>query len=108
VSLIPETFRLLGHSIRVRRIRADEPIDDDGVWLKPRCEIAVATVGSVVSYQEHSFYHELAHAWLDVIDPELSKDERAVDLLGGLIHQFEKTKRGDLLKKDPKEPDART
>lgn len=44
--------------------------------------------------QEHVFYHELVHLILShMYEKKLTKDEKFVDGLAGLIHQFMKTRK---------------
>ena len=45
---------------------------------------------------EHTFYHELAHCLLEgTTKPQLSNNEKFVDSLGCMIHQYEQTRRGE-------------
>ena len=46
---------------------------------------------------EHTYCHELVHALLWAIgQPELSRNEEFVDLLGAAIHHYHQTKKGEL------------
>ena len=59
-----------------------------------RNEITLYTHNLAASVVEHTFYHELAHCLLYYAGrDDLSKDEQLVDIIGGLLAQYEATKR---------------
>ena len=91
---VPSSFKLLGHSIRVKENPA--PINDDvyGVALYPKNEIHLFTGELSDSVAHHTFCHELVHFLLHYAGrADLAEDENLVDLLGGLLAQYEATKR---------------
>ncbi len=45
---------------------------------------------------EHTFFHELAHAFFEAAGwPKMSADEDCVDLMGSLLHQYAQTSKGE-------------
>jgi hypothetical protein len=53
-------------------------------------QIKESLVGDV---KQHTFYHELTHAILYVMEHELAEDEEFVTKFSDLLYQFEKTKK---------------
>ena len=91
---VPRKFKLLSHTIRVKENPA--PINDDvyGVALYPKNEIHLFTGELSDSVAQHTFCHELVHFLFHYAGREdLAEDESLVDLIGGLLAQYEATKR---------------
>lgn len=101
--VIPQSFQLFGKTIEVttKPDLWNAHSDRIGQWepLDQRIVIQADTpqMQRHRESKEQTFYHELAHALLEGAGRnELSKDEGLVDALGSLLHQFEKSKQGDL------------
>ena len=63
-------------------------------YIEARIYIAEKARGKKLSkqVQEQIFYHELIHAMLDAIGyDELGQDEKFVNSMGTLLHQFQRT-----------------
>lgn len=93
--VIPKKFCYLGHTVQVVWMAESEAEENHGLWVPSHCEIRISPK-PCDSFREHAFCHELSHAWLDVVEPKLSKDEAKVDLMGALVHQFLNTAKGEL------------
>lgn len=50
-------------------------------------------ISSKEDVKQHTFYHELTHAILYVMEHELAEDEDFVNKFSDLLYQFEKTKK---------------
>lgn len=105
---IPKQFDLLGRTWKVLPMTAarekavikenkydkeDELLgfcskDESRIYLKP---------GQSVESTMHTFLHELGHAIIHLMGWEFTEEdeERFVDLLGGMLHQFLKSKKGN-------------
>jgi hypothetical protein len=98
---IPSSFQIANRSYTVRYASATELKTkgwkgSDGVHSGERAEI-ILRPGLHKEYEWHTFLHELVHAMLEALGrDDLSKDEMFVDILGGAIHQFLKTRKGKL------------
>lgn len=69
-------------------------MDKYGVAEYPINEIRLYTVGLPNSVEHHTFCHELVHFLLHYAGrDDLADDETLVDTLGGLLAQYEATKR---------------
>lgn len=100
--MIPSEFNILGHTIHVI-------VDNDychnnectGRFIEWENKIIIAdrykTPKTWRKYEqsivEHTFYHELTHCILYYAKSELWLDEKFVDTVGGLFHQFTITKK---------------
>ena len=96
--MIPKSFKLVNRTLSVERMKDDVASAGSmhGDFNIKRGRIRVANTG-FQEYDEHIFFHELAHAILESSPkPKLSKDEKFVDALGGLLHQFMQTQKGEL------------
>lgn len=87
--MIPKTFQLGGRTWRVKRGVKGRNSKEYGRCSSSRCVIEITTKNKTEESEEHTFYHELAHAigytmaWKTLI-----KDEDTVDAVGGLLRQF--------------------
>ena len=91
---VPKQFQLLGHTIKVKENPALISDDKYGVALYPNNEIHLFTGELGDSVVNHTFYHELVHFLFYYAGrQDLADDEVLVDVLGGLLAQFETTKR---------------
>ena len=87
--MIPSTVPLLGHTIQVFVCPPEEwPHGDDcvGIWSPTDHQIHIHG-GIDDSLKMHSFFHELLHAALDMMNHKLARNEAFVDQLAGLLHQ---------------------
>ena len=92
--LAPSEFTLYQHRVRVKRNPALTDVDKYGVAEYPINEIRLYTVGLPNSVEHHTFCHELVHFLLHYAGrDDLADDEVLVDTLGGLLAQYEATKR---------------
>lgn len=91
---VPTSFKLLNHEVRVDKNPALTDVDKYGVADYPRNVITLYTYECADSVVEHTFYHELVHFLLHYAGRgDLSEDEVLVDAIGGLLAQYEATKR---------------
>ena len=91
---MPTSFKLLNHTVRVKENPA--PITDDkyGVAVYPKNEIHLYTQELSDSVAHHTFCHELAHFLFHYAGrSDLADDEILVDTIGGLLAQYEASKR---------------
>lgn len=70
-----------------------------GRWIAHKHLIEIQAInesnGITKSFQQQTFWHEVAHAILDNVgQAPASDDEKFVDLLGQCFHQVLKTKKG--------------
>lgn len=100
---IPARFQLLGHTITVRvvpRSRWRHGKQIVGIWMPDRLRIDLLA-DPIGTQLQATFCHELTHALLDMMNHELSGDEKFVDNLGALLQQaltsfeFDKPRRGE-------------
>jgi len=95
---IPEEFSLLNRSFSVAWM------DEDTHLIAQAKGAASLEQGRVLLYPsehredlEHTFLHELIHMVFESSGyPELSKNEEFVDLISGMLHQYMRTKKGEL------------
>ena len=96
---IPETFRLLNTTWTVRQDKdaeLHEVADAFGMCFLSKQELWVKST-LVPEMKRQVFYHELAHALLEMSNQnDLSKDEAVIELLGTMLCQYHDTKRGSL------------
>lgn len=87
---IPRTFKLMGHTIRVRVVPQSKwrhGAGAVGIWLPDKYRIDVLAV-QPESHRQQIFCHEFAHALLTLAGrDDLSEDEKLVDTLGHLLQQ---------------------
>ena len=94
--LIPKTFLQRNRRVKVQRM--SKALSDD---LKRHGDFdtesyIIRLAPNDKETLEHTFCHELAHCLLEgTTKPELSENEKFVDSLGAMIHQYLQTKRGE-------------
>lgn len=96
-------FKLLGHNFKVyymKRIHLPDGTTPYGAYFPDLNKIAIATHsptnGEVLPQEfiDHTFYHELSHAMMFLMSKQdLFQDEAFIDQLGGLLAQFNATKK---------------
>lgn len=95
---IPTSFKLINRTYKIRPMREDVSNASKAIGHchYDNADIEVKLDGKQ-ELIEHTFYHELTHALLHAsTKPKLAKDEKFVDHLAALIHQYEQTKKGEL------------
>jgi hypothetical protein len=91
---VPSKFNLYNHTIRVKENPALINDNQYGVSIYPSNEIYLYTKDLGDSLAHHTFCHELVHFLLVYAGrDDLAGDETLVDTLGGLLAQYEATKR---------------
>lgn len=92
---MPTEFNLYNHTVRVKENPAhDHDSEAYGVADYKANEIRLYVDRVDPSIVEHTFYHELIHFLLHYAGrDDLAGDETLVDTLGGLLAQYEATKR---------------
>lgn len=91
---VPSRFTLLDHDINVVEFPELPDIGRYGDSDYGQSEIRLYTHECVSSVVRHTFYHELMHFLLHYAGrDDLAEDEVLVDTLGGLLAQYEATKR---------------
>lgn len=91
---VPRQFRLLNHIVRVKENPTRSDSGAYGVADYPTNEIRLYTQEVADSVIYHTFCHELVHFLLHYAGrDDLASDEQLVDTLGGLLAQYEATKR---------------
>lgn len=98
---IPTSFKLVNRTYTVEKL---DPALSEGLSRAGDCNQRLALIrvahDSSEDYMHHTFYHELVHAMLDAsTNPKLSNNEKLVDSLGALLHQYVQTKTGNLIVK---------
>jgi Zn-dependent peptidase ImmA (M78 family) len=92
--LIPSEFELLNHTINVEEDHALEYADEYGSSHYHKNEIKLTTEDVPDSVRHHTFCHELVHFLFHYAGrSDLASDEQLVDTIGGLLAQYEKTRR---------------
>jgi len=82
------SFKLLGHTIRVKEIPETEWRHEDCVGLyEPHRQRILIRGGLTDSLRWHTVYHEMVHAILGAMGHELNNNENFVDMVAGLLHQ---------------------
>jgi hypothetical protein len=90
---VPSSFKLLNHQVRVKENAALNTNDLAGMAEYDANVIHLAT-GHMDSVTSHTFHHELVHFLFYYAGrPDLAQDEALVDIVGGLLAQYEATKR---------------
>lgn len=99
--MIPVSFKILGQDFKV--VFDDELCKKEGSYgmyfpslnkivLSKRFEENNETVNLDEDFIKHTFYHELIHAILNVMqEKELYENERFIDIFAGILLQIEKT-----------------
>lgn len=91
---MPTSFELYNHHVRVKEYPAAPDQDAYGVADYKQNEIRLYTDGVDSSLVNHSYHHEVVHFLLHYAGrDDLASDETLVDTLGGLLAQYEATKR---------------
>jgi GTP1/Obg family GTP-binding protein len=94
VRRLPKSFKLLGHTITVRivsvrdweAIEEEHELEDAVACWAPHLDL-ILIKRQPRQQMLHSFYHELTHAVLDMLNDKLSWNEKFVDNFGGLLAQ---------------------
>lgn len=90
--MIPKSFRLLGHKIRVEVVPETDWNHPDCVGLYETHRHRILIRGGLSdSMKEHTLHHEMIHAALGAMGHPLNEDENFVDMLAGLMHQMVST-----------------
>jgi hypothetical protein len=99
--MIPKHFELGGHRIQVKRRR--KVLNDEGErvlgYFMPNQDLILLATwheGERLSEEaiEHGFYHELAHVYMHLLnDWSFYNNEPKIDMLGMLMHQFNKSRK---------------
>jgi len=93
--MIPKSFQLMGHTIKVK-ITEHLSEDNVGEWKPAQQEILILpdSKNFTKSNQEQTFWHETMHAIFDVLSyPDHYVDEQLVDRIGQCLHQIDKTRK---------------
>ena len=85
---IPSSFRLMGHTIKVKRIKPERWKHADCVayYSEEHRIIAIRDTGKDTD-TSHAYLHEVLHSCLSSMGHKLNHDESFVDNLAGLLHQ---------------------
>jgi hypothetical protein len=96
-----KSFELGGHKIKIKYVKSIQ--DTDGRNLFGTANPKTNTIHIATFIQEeplsedvihHSVYHELAHFFMMIMyEHKLNSNEKFIDNLGLLLHQFMKTKK---------------
>lgn len=91
---VPSEFQLLNHHIEVGTSPALEYADEYGTAMYHKNIICLSAEELPDSVRHHAFCHELVHFLFHYAGrDDLAEDETLVDTLGGLLAQYEATKR---------------
>lgn len=94
---IPKTFQLAGHTFEV--VCSNELMNREGNLGEAQYNlnrIVVHTGGVPKSVAEQTFCHELFHMIFHVLgETEARSNEKLVDNLGTMLHQFLNTQKGN-------------
>lgn len=94
--MIPKKFTVVNRTWSVGGMPSGFDETKIGVTMYDQGKVGVRDVGDQI-VQEHTFFHELSHIYMLALGrDDLSKDEGFIDALGGLMHQYEQTKKGEL------------
>jgi hypothetical protein len=97
-----KAFKLGSHDIKVKYLKAvNDPSSGQSLFgrFDPKTktiEVALTMHGVdiVEDVIDHTLHHELAHAMMILMyEMDLNQNEKFIDQLGGLMAQFNKTKR---------------
>jgi hypothetical protein len=86
---IPQTFKLMGHTITVNVIPRNRWTFEDCVGLFDPQANAIYVLKQSASQTMHSFWHECVHAMLFYMNHKLYSNEQFVDNMAGLIAQIQ-------------------
>ena len=98
---IPKSFKLMGHTFMVmvdEKILVDESLQGQADYRAKT--ITVLPPDNHYGYNrssiEQTFCHELFHHLFETLSlTEMQNDEKLIDNLGSLLHQFLSTQRGE-------------
>lgn len=86
--MIPSSFQLMGHTIKVRVVPEKDWSDDESVGLWNPQNLTIQVRGGMAEQRmQQAFVHELVHAILSHFSHPLNTDEQFVDTFAGLLHQ---------------------
>lgn len=95
--MIPKTFQTRNRKVSVRKMSKSlsDELKRHGDWDDATAIIRLAPQDSDEMLQS-TFFHELAHCLLEgTTKPELSENEKFVDSLGAMFHQYMQTRKGE-------------
>lgn len=83
-----KSFKILGKTVKIVYSKdLEDKRDCLGLWEDDKCRITIQQ-DLPQGQKEHTLWHEITHCILDSMGEEkLSKNEKFVDLFGGLLHQ---------------------
>jgi len=86
------SFKLLGKTVKIVYSKdLEDKADAHGLWEDDKQVITLQS-GMSQDQELHTLWHEITHAILDTMNEDkLSKNEKFVDLFGGLLHQVVST-----------------
>ena len=84
---IPSSYRLMAHTIKVKRIPPCRWKDEKTVGLFSTEHKRIEIRDTCDTLTEHVFLHELTHSILDAMGHPLNRREDFVDQFSGLLHQ---------------------
>ena len=91
---IPKSYKLFGHTVKIKKcknlINEHEAIGRY-IYLTNTIELQTKTKITDITESQigHTFCHEVIHSWLTALNEhELNANEKFVDQMGGLLHQF--------------------
>jgi hypothetical protein len=84
---IPSSFRLMGHTIKVKAIPAEKWKHKDCIGLYNYEKQLIELKDGGETMPGHTFLHEVMHACLSAMGHKLNSNEAFVDQLSGLLHQ---------------------
>lgn len=91
---MPSEFQLLSHTIEVGSSPALDYANEYGSAIYHKNIICLGEEDVPPSVRHHSFCHELVHFLFHYAGrDDLAQDETLVDTIGGLLAQYEVTKR---------------
>jgi len=99
---IPETFSIFGKTVTVRCDEQALVVESDAGHAGYRNETIVLLPAENMDRfsrqsREQTFCHEVVHHWMHALNlDDLRNDERTVDNLGSLLHQFLVTQTGEV------------
>jgi len=93
--VIPKSFQILGHTIKVK-ITKDVDEACDGHYSGSTQEILIRPAGEKMSVanQEVTFWHEVVHCIFQMMSyDKYDKDESFVDRIAQCLYQIDKTRK---------------
>ena len=87
--MIPKSFSLMGHTVKVKIVPEKDWADDDTVGFWNSQNLTISVMGGLDDQRtQQIFCHELVHAILhSMAEEELNSNEKFVDLFGSILHQ---------------------